>query len=153
MAPGYLGLDIGYEYKPNDDLLFFFSPIAGKTTFVMDKYLSGLGAFGVEAGKETFSELGASFRTGYKKESIKNIKIQTFLHLFSSYNNNFGNVDIIWDFLLLFKITKYINTTIITGLIYNDDIDYIDPDGVNHGPKIQFKEIIGVGLTFNLGNK
>ena len=35
------------------------------------------------------------------------------------------------------------------GLTDDDDIKFIDADGVTHGARVQFKEILGVGLSYN----
>jgi len=45
------------------------------------------------------------------------------------------------------KINKFLTANITTNLLYDDDIMIKDADG-NIGPRVQFKEILGVGLTF-----
>jgi len=75
------------------------------------------------------------------------------LDIFSNYLNNPQNIDINWETLTNIKINKYFTALISTTLIYDDDIDiYIDNnnDGIidEIGPRIQFKEIFGLGLAF-----
>ena len=75
------------------------------------------------------------------------------MDIFSNYLNNPQNIDINWETLTNIKINKYFTALISTTLIYDDDIDiYIDNnnDGIidEIGPRIQFKEIFGLGLAF-----
>lgn len=146
-APGYVTTSLGFDYKPNNWFSLFMSPVTGKHTFVLDDVLSNKGAFGVKAGDKYRAELGALLNAGVQREIMKNINLTTTLGLFSSYDS-FGNVDVNWDLSLGMKVNDYISATISTSLLYDDDIDYIDEKGVNKGPKIQFKEVIGVGFAY-----
>ena len=53
-----------------------------------------------------------------------------------------------------FKINKYISANINTLLIYDDDIKMptgkkdSEENDITEGPKIQFKEVIGIGLSY-----
>jgi hypothetical protein len=50
------------------------------------------------------------------------------------------------------QVNEYIATTIILHFIYDDDILIsLDPEGSRSGPRLQFKEVLGVGLNINLG--
>ena len=49
-APAYLTVSIGYTYNIHNIVSIFFSPSAGKFTFVNDQNLADKGSFGVEAG-------------------------------------------------------------------------------------------------------
>lgn len=146
-APGYVTTALGFDYKPNNWFSLFMSPITGKHTFVMDDDLSKVGAFGVKAGDKYRAELGALLNASLQREIMKNVNLTTALGLFSAYDS-FGNVDISWDLSLGMKVNDYISATISTSLLYDDDIDYIDEKGMNKGPKIQFKEVIGVGFAY-----
>lgn len=148
-APGYIVTAVGFDYKPNDWFSALLSPVTGKHTFVLDDELSDAGAFGVDKGKKYRGELGAMVNAKMQKDIMKNVNLNSTLTLFSAYNNNFGNIDVTWDMALSMKVNKYISATISTSLLYDDDIDYINEKGVNQGPKIQFKEVIGVGFAYN----
>lgn len=45
-------------------------------------------------------------------------------------------------------INKWFSTTLTTNLVYDDDVKIAQKDGTK-GPRVQFKEILGVGLQFN----
>ena len=84
---------------------------------------------------------------------MENIKFTTRLELYSSYNNNPSNIDVNWENRIDMKVNKFISVSIITELIYDDDINIAvdrDDDGVmdGSGPRVQFKETLGVGLSY-----
>lgn len=152
MAPGYFTLALGADYKPNDHFSLFVSPLTGKMTVVTDGTLSDAGAFGVDPGKKSRSELGAFIKTQFKTEVVKNVSLETKLDLFSNYADNPQNIDIHWDVLINMKINDYLSANLITNLIYDDDINIaIDNNGDGeideNGPRVQFKELFGVGLS------
>ena len=50
------------------------------------------------------------------------------------------------------KVNKWLSASVSASLIYDDDIDIPldkNDDGINDnvGPRVQFKEVIGVGLN------
>ena len=55
------------------------------------------------------------------------------------------------------KINGWLSASLTTQLIYDDDVKIADFDdaGIEIGskPKIQFKQILGLGLSYNLGDK
>lgn len=155
LAPGYLLGAIGMNFKHKEYFGIFISPITTKTTFVMDDSLSLQGAFGVDPGKKSRKEVGGYFRGNFKKEIMKNIKMSSTLGLFSNYIELPKNIDINWDLLLLMKVNKYITVSINTTMIYDHDITISqdkDGDGINevNGPRLQFKEIMGIGFSYKL---
>jgi hypothetical protein len=165
MAPAYFLLALGMDYKPNSKISIFLAPITQKTTFVNSAFLADQGAYGVEPayiddngnyvpGIKHRTEFGGYLRACYKDQFFKNIDFQTKLDLFSNYLKKPGNIDVNWEVLMAFKVTKYISTTISTQLIYDDDIIInIDKnnDGIYEvsGPRIQFKEIISLGFSYS----
>lgn len=166
LAPGYLLGAIGMDYKPSEVFTLFISPITMKMTFVNDQNLANAGAYGVDPaeyddfgvmtkkGLTSRSEFGGYLRALLKKTIMKNINLQTKLELFSSYSEEPTHVDVNWEVLIAMKVNKYISATISTQLIYDHDIDIaIDTNG-DHiidavGPRVQFKEILGIGLSYN----
>jgi len=149
MAPAYTLLSLGMDYKPSDHFTLLLSPLTGKTTFVLDDSLSNIGSFGVEPGKNIRNEFGGFVKVGYKQEIWENVKLNTKLELFSNYLEEAQNVDVNWDVLISMKINEYLSANLNTQIIYDDDINYIDNEGKRHGPRIQFKEVFGVGFSYN----
>lgn len=149
MAPGYSNLSLGIEYRPKNFCNFFFSPAAGKFTFVADDSLSNAGAFGVDPGDKFRAEFGTYLKGRYEKEVVKNVKIISTVDFFTPYNKDFGNIDVNWDMLISMKVNKYLSATVNTTLKYDDDIKSVDQDGNAEGPKVQFKEVLGIGFAYN----
>lgn len=149
MAPAYSTVSAGIEYRPKDNYSFYFSPIAGKMTFVRDDSLSAIGAFGVDPGKKFKAEAGMYFKARAEQDIMENVHIVTTLDLFNGYNSEFGNIDVNWDVLISMKINKYLSATLNTTLKYDNDVKTYNDDGSQHGAKVQFKEILGVGVAYN----
>ena len=164
LAPGYVLGAIGLDYKPSEVFTFFISPITMKMTIVNDQTLADAGAFGVDAavyddfgtllssGKTTRSEYGGYLRALFKKDIMKNVNLQSKLELFSNYEEA-AYVDVNWEVLIAMKVNKYISATLSTQLIYDHDIDIAvdnNNDGIidGVGPRTQFKEVLGVGISY-----
>lgn len=152
LAPGYLTLSEGIDYKPNKLFSFLISPLTGKLTIVNDDALSAAGSFGVDAGDRMRYEVGSFAKMELKTELMKNVGLQTKIDLFSNYLHNPQNIDVNWDLLINMKINDYLSANLITNLIYDDDVK-IDVDKNNdgiveaRGARIQFKEMFGLGLS------
>jgi len=148
MSPGYVIGSIGLSYvHPREDLKILISPLSEKMTFVTDKRLSDEGAYGVDPGKKLFAEFGALTKGSYSKKFNENILFGTVLSLTSAYKT-IGNIDVDWTMSLDWKLNKYFTFKANTYLLYDNDIKYTDKDGNKKGPRIQFKEVIGLGLGY-----
>ncbi len=159
MAPAYLTAALGMDYKPDAYFSAFVAPVTGKMTFVNDDSLSLAGAFGVEAGKRTRSEFGGYIRCIYSRKDfsqawLKNVALTTKVDFFSNYLHNAERVDVNWENMIVMKVNKAITVNVSTHLIYDDDtkISVLNGDGVTYRKvaKLQFKEILGVGVSFSL---
>ena len=156
-APAYLLAALGLDYKPSDHFSAFIAPLTGKLTFVNNKLLSDAGAFGVTPGKKSLSEFGGYLRVIYtkndfKSEFLKNVTFTTKIDLFSNYIKNPQNVVVNWETLIAFKVNKFLSANINTQLIYDDKIKVpVVRNGVatSIGSLVQFKEILGVGFSYN----
>lgn len=148
MAPAYMFLSAGMDYKPGENLTVLISPVTGKSTFVMDDALSAKGAFGVEPGENIRNEFGGFVKIAFNQEIWENVTLNTKLDLFSNYIEEPENVDINWEVLISMKVNEYLTANFNSQLIYDDNIKYVDKTGQEHGPRIQFKEVFGAGLSF-----
>jgi hypothetical protein len=143
MAPGYLNISAGMDYRPRESFSFYISPVAAKMTFVLDEELSSLGVFGLDPEQTVRSEFGGYIKIAFKKEILKNVLLDTKVDLFSNYVENPQYVDVNWDLLLTFTVNKFISATLKTQMIYDYDIRF-----ENDEARIQFKELFGIGLTY-----
>lgn len=152
MAPGYINLAIGLDYKPSEHFTLFIGPLSGKITYVLDDDLSAAGAFGVDPNKNVRYEFGGLIKSMYTREIVKNVGFMTKLDLFSNYLKNPEKIDVNWEVLLNMKINKYLSASINTVLLWDDDIkfDILDSEDQPTGEKeskVQFKEVFGIGLS------
>ena len=161
MSPGYLVAGLGITYAPASWFTVYLSPASGRFTFVIDQKMADSGFFGVEKGyhisdsvfhhgKNMRGEFGPYLRANLNKDLGKNINLTTTVELFTDYLHQFGNIDVNWSLLLSLKVNKWLAAAIQTQLIYDDDVNIVtdpvnDPKG---GPRTQFKEMFGIGLTY-----
>lgn len=154
LAPGYVNLNTGLEFKREKWLSIIYSPIGAKWTIVTDDVLAAAGAFGVDPGENIRTEIGTSLTAFYKKDIAKNVNLDTKARLFTNYQESFGNIDINWETIILFKVNEVLSSNLLFHVIYDDDIDIqeFDDNGalVGEGPRTQFKQLFGLGLNFTL---
>ncbi|MDZ7740068.1 MAG: DUF3078 domain-containing protein [Bacteroidales bacterium] len=148
LSPGYIMLSLGMEYKKDDSFFFSVSPLTGKITIITDDSLSTAGSFGVEPGENMRAEFGGSVKIGLNKEIMENVNLSSTLDLFSNYIEKPQNIDISWKAMLNMKINQFLSANISTHIIYDDDVAYVDDEGLSQGPRIQFKEMLGIGLSY-----
>jgi Protein of unknown function (DUF3078) len=144
MAPGYLLLSLGLDYKPNKDLSIFFSPATARWVIVRDTALSNKGLYGVKPGKKSIFEFGAFVTINYLKEINKVLTYKGRLDLFSNYLHNPQNIDIYMTNAFNVKISKVLSATWGLDLIYDDDVKLFGPN--NNSARLQLKSLVGVGL-------
>ena len=154
LAPGYINIAAGMDFKPNDEFSMFLAPVTGKVTIVLDDDLSAAGSFGLDPDETLRGEFGGYIKIAFKKEILKNVLLDTKIDFFSNYLENPQYVDVNWDMLISFKVNEYISASLVTQLVYDRDIEFgfdSTGDGVNDSvePRVQFKELFGIGLTYN----
>lgn len=148
-APAYSTVSLGAEFRPNARYSLYLSPVAGKLTFVCDDYLSDLGAFGINPGDRVKAEVGAYFKARAEQDLMENVHLVSTVDFFTPYSDQFGNVDVNWDILISMKINKFLSATLNTTLKYDNDVKRPGADGTIRGAKVQFKEVLGVGIAYN----
>ena len=163
-APAYFFLGVGAENaSKSKHRVFYISPFTFKNTLVLDQRLANQGAFGVTKalydsngnilinGKNSKTELGFLFTSYYKKDIVKNVILVNRLVLYSDYINNFGNIDIDYDFMLDLVVNQYVRANIGARIIYDDDIkakEEVNGSQITVGPKLQLKQMLGIGLVY-----
>jgi len=118
-------------------------------------------------GKTLRTEFGAYLAATFVKDIAKNVNVATKLQLFNNFTDenkpNRKNIDVNWDFLMNMKINAWLAASVFANLIYDQDVvitDYnsdgtpeLDANGnIVAGPRTQFKEGIGIGLTYKFGD-
>lgn len=144
MAPGYVLLSAGLDYKPTKNLSIFISPITTRWVIVRDTALSNKGLYGVEPGKKSALEFGGFATINYLKEFNKFITYKGRLDLFSNYRHNPQNIDVFMSNILNAKLGKVLAVTWSVDLIYDDDVRLFGPN--KNSPATQLKSLVGIGL-------
>ena len=180
LSPGNLVLAAGLDWKPSDMFSLFFSPVAGKLVFVTDKGVDET-TYGLNAGAQVRTELGAYMKVEFKKDLMKNVKFKTALTLYTNYldttttavyendvffkrKSNFGNIDVDWSVGIDLTVNKWITVNLGTQLIYdhNTKINLFDKEGntimssdgsQKTGARTQFKEALNVGVNYRFKPK
>lgn len=147
MSPGYLSVGPGLTWKPKEWFSATFSPASWRGTFVLDNELSDQGAFGVDPGKKIKSEFGGNATLEFKKEILANMLLSSRLNLFTDYMGHASHVDVNWDTQLNMKINKWFSANLTVNMIYDHDTKTKEADGTITGPKLQVKQVLGVGLS------
>lgn len=154
LSPGYFTLSAGLDYRPSDQFSVFFSPITGKITTVLDNALAAKGAFGVDSGKNIRFELGSLASIKYETDLNSNILIKSKLDLFGNYKD-LQAIDISWENLVAFQITKLLAATLTTNLLYDQDVLIPKQKEIGSGlfitenkPRTQFKQVFALGITY-----
>ncbi len=152
MAPAYILLSPTITYQRSDNFSVALSPATARWVIVNNDSLSAAGAYGVDPGKKTNTEFGAFASVNYKTKISENTSYQGRLDLFSNYFHNPRNIDLYMTNILLVKVTKLITVSISLDMIYDDDVGSLDDNGNLRGPKLQLKELMGVGLSYTFKN-
>jgi hypothetical protein len=140
LSPGYLQLGPGMLWKKSETLKVNIAPATAKLIFV-DKTLTLQDAayFGVEEGKSTRFEFGASIGAYYKFELLKNISMENILNLYSDYLEDPQNIDLDYTINIVMKVNKNISTSLAYQTIYDD----------NAFQGLQTRQVFGLGLNYN----
>lgn len=178
MAPAYISLGLGMEWVPNEHFSINFAPLTGRITIVSDSLLASQGAYGVneldkydeathqwthDSNKTVRYEFGARLAAKLKYTILKNVDYESKLELFSNYLNHPQYIDVDWQNLIVLKVNSWLNCNLGTHLIYDYDIKFpvldaagnvtLNDDGstlMTTGSKVQFKEVLSIGLLFKL---
>ncbi len=145
LAPGYFTFGLGIDYKPTEWLSVYFSPLTNKLTIVQVDDLRV--KYGVDDDKSLRYEFGGLAKIVFRKDVWKNVTLESKLELFSNYLNNPQNIDVDWQNALTMKVNKYLSASLMTHMLYDDDIDINSKDdGKQTG--IQFNRVFGVGFMY-----
>lgn len=148
MAPGYVSLGVGINYKPFNFLSLNLSPATGNLVVVTEERLRE--TYGNAVDQPVRAEFGAQFKMDVNY-AYKIFKLSSALTLFSNYLQSPENIQVYWDVDASLAITKILTLTLRTNLIWDENIKIADADGNNPKPRVQFKEIVSLGLTWTFG--
>ncbi|MGY6563087.1 MAG: DUF3078 domain-containing protein [Luteibaculaceae bacterium] len=164
MAPGFLIVTSGIEFKPSNKFSLILGPTSYRATFVLVQELADRGAFGVrpavlneagdivQRGQNLRVEFGGFIRASYQNEIMKNVSLQSSINLFNGYDTRLTRWDVQFDNLLNLKINNLFSITSLVSAIYNEDILVQTNDAGDLGRRTQIKSSLVIGLTYTIKN-
>jgi hypothetical protein len=143
MAPAYVIVALGMDWKPSPTFSLFLSPITTRWVIVRDNELSAKGAYGVDTGKTSRNEIGAYLTANVNREIIKNLTYKAKLDLFSNYKHDPQNIDLFMTNLLTMNVYKGFGFNLGVDLVYDDDVRTFGKD--KNAARLQVRQFIGIG--------
>ncbi|OQP58593.1 DUF3078 domain-containing protein [Niastella populi] len=143
MAPAYVIVAAGMDWKPSTTFSLFLSPITTRWVIVRDDELSAKGAYGVDTGKTSRNEIGAYLTATVNREIIKNLTYKAKLDLFSNYKHNPENIDLFMTNLLSMNVYKGFSFNVGVDMVYDDDVKTFGKD--KNAARLQVRQFIGIG--------
>lgn len=139
LSPGYFQFGPGMLWKKSDNFKVNIAPATSRL-IVVDKNLTepNEAYFGVEEGKSTRYELGASIGAYYKFNVMENISMENILNLYSNYLEDPQNVDLDYTMNMIMKINKFISANLSYQTIYDD----------NAFRGLQTRQVFGIGVNY-----
>ncbi|HKC67133.1 MAG TPA: DUF3078 domain-containing protein [Bacteroidia bacterium] len=160
LAPAYALIALGMDFEATKNLSFFVSPATWRVTYVGDNTLAKEGAYGVQAEvldangvvvtpyKNVLYQFGGYAKMQFQKNIMQNVSFGTMVEVFSNYLKNPQNMYVNWTTLLSMKVNRFISATFSTQLIYDPLVKIKQSDGSLIGPRVQFKQVLGVGFSY-----
>ena len=152
LSASYSDFSVGIDWKPKPFISLYLSPVAGRITTCIDPSNLMRHSYGLDTltGKPYKADLGLTFKAQVNY-TYKNLTVMSSLVLFTPYTNKkqpFGNFDVDCDFSIYYQFLKVLNVSLMTSLKYYDQVVIVDKKG-NAGPRVQFKEVLGLGIGYS----
>lgn len=143
LSPAYLQFGPGMMWKKSDDLWVNLAPATARFIFVDKDFTSAPtyqdgSYYGVDKGKSSRFELGASLNAYAKYDIMKNVSMENNISLYSNYLDKPGNIDIDYLMNLELSVNKYLSANLIFQAIYDD----------NTVAAFQIREVFGAGFNY-----
>ena len=139
-APIYGQFSFGLGNNSWENWQLFLSPMAGKSTTVLNQDLRDKAAFGVDTGATWRLEAGAKITLNYTEQFSDDFSINAKTDIFYNYWGPISATDFMFDVIALYKIKEAFSINAHLQLIR--DIDQIDA--------WQRRSVIGVGLAYTI---
>ena len=139
-APIYGQFSLGLGNNSFDHWQVFISPVAGKSTTVLDQVLRDKGAFGVDTSATWRLEAGAKITLNYSQQFTDTFSVTAKSDIFYNYSEPWSATDFSLDVIALYKIKEAFSVNAQLQLLR--DIDQIDA--------WQRRSVLGLGLAYTI---
>jgi hypothetical protein len=151
-APATITLSLGMDYKPNDNLSLYLSPLGAKFIIVSDDDIAALGVHGnpverdadgnITSFENVDSQLGAVLRANFADKFYNDrLAFTSGLTLYSNYLRNPQNIDVDWTNEFAIEIFKGLQLAVTVNVFYDDDV------------RVQITDYDAVGGVSGLGKR
>lgn len=134
LAPGTFTQAVGLTYEPAAWVKQRVG-LGAKETVVVIERLRPL--YGVRVDQPVRFEAGLEARTEVDKEVLENVRLQSTLGLFASFNQP-NHPDVLWENLVTMQVNSYLSVTFEFVTLFDRDIS----------TQAQFKEVLSLGVSF-----
>ena len=149
MAPGYIHLSLGMDYRPNKKVSVLMSPLTLKSTMVMDTSVINPTRYGLEKGKKSRNNMGAYIKSYIRYDFTKDMYLSSRLNIFLQYIHMTANFD--WEVNYALKLGPFFNINVYTHLLFDDTrFPVYDESGnkISTIRKMQFKQLLNIGFIY-----
>jgi hypothetical protein len=136
-SPAFITESIGLTYEPASGVSIRLGG-ASKQTVVLDDSLRVL--YSVDPTTSTRVEAGAELAVGADLDLSENIRYQSNLNTFFSFNQTENPPDVIWENVISMSVNDWLSTNLEFVALY--DKNTVDA--------IQLKEVLSVGISFDV---
>jgi len=143
LSPGKALLSFGIDYKNSNEksyFSFFATPTTIRWVTKVDPDFYSFKRFGVDSFHKIYTEIGAYITVHYNNRISKNTNLTSRLDLFSNYKRKPQNVDLLFNNVVTFSISKSFSATFVLDILYDDDVK----------KRTQIQQISGLGLRLKL---
>ncbi len=149
MAPGYIHLSLGMDYRPNKKVSVLMSPLTLKSTMVLDTSMIDPTRYGLEKGKKSRNDMGAYLKSYMRYDFTKDMYLSSRLNIFLQYTHMTANFD--WEVNYALKLGPFFNINVYTHLLFDDTrFPVYDESGnkISTTRKMQFKQLLNIGFIY-----
>lgn len=141
-SPAYLQTGPGFMWKKSEDFVINIAPATARFIFVDSKFTTTPGYvdgryFGVDEGKTSRFEFGASLSAFLQFEILEDVVMENNINFYSNYLDKPDNIDIDYLMNLEMGINKYLSANLLFQAIYDD----------NAVAAFQIREVFGAGIN------
>ncbi|VBB48076.1 conserved exported hypothetical protein [uncultured Paludibacter sp.] len=141
-TPVRVNIGVGMDYKYKKIFSMMIAPVSFKYIYANDTTNVNPNLFGIEKGENHLSEIGSSLKATLCYSPMMNWQIDSRLTFFTNYKK----VETDWEIVNNFNFNRFISARLSFNPRYDNTI--ILKEGEKS--KIQFKQLLSIGLSFRL---
>ncbi len=149
-APATLNLSMGVTYTPikGFPLSLYLAPISGQGTFVLNKKLSDLGAFGVEPGKMSKTNFGATSKLNYSQKFFADdLSLNVLVQSFWDYSSC---PTLLWESNFIYRLSSLFSLNLYFKVLYDESVNTPQVEENNYW---QVNQSFGFNVAVNFASK